>query len=108
VPGENIHWTNEDFARVFLRWLVAEYPNTQNSWVNVPDLTEEFFDRFRSASGCTHLEDGALFRGLSKATEKREQTYTNAVGKRYSLIEYKVPKAAASVVKLAGAERKRA
>jgi hypothetical protein len=85
---------------------VAEYPNTQNSWVNVPDLTEDFFDRFRSASGCTHLEDGALFRGLSKATEKREQTYTNAVGKRYSLIEYKVP--ATSVMNLAEAERKRA
>jgi hypothetical protein len=111
APGHNIHWTNRDFALEFLYWLVNEYPDCRNGWVNVPDLEDEFFDRFREAAGCPNLEDGALLRGLTEVLGrkgKREQSYRNAAGERYWLTEYKVPESAAAVIELAAHAQKRA
>lgn len=111
APGYNIHWTNRDFALEFLYWLVTEYPECRDGWVNVPDLEQDFFERFRDAAGCTHVEDGALFRGLTEVLGrkgKRDQPYRNALGERYWMVEYKVPASAAAVVELAAVGRKRA
>jgi hypothetical protein len=76
--------------------------------VSAWDIEEEFFPRFQEAAECFYLECGALYRGLGKVAKKRDRTYTNRVGKRCSMTEYKVPKAASSVVEIAEAERKRA
>jgi hypothetical protein len=107
-PDEKIEWTNQDFARLFLLWLATEYPSTQNGWVSVLDIETEFFDRFQEADGCHYLACGALYRGLGKVTKKRERTYTDYNGKRCSMTEYKVPKAASNVVDITTPERKRA
>jgi hypothetical protein len=108
-PDEKDEWSNEDFARLFLQWLATEYPACRDGgWVSVPDIDDEFFLRFREAAGCPYLECGALYQGLSKVTQKRERTYKDGTGKRCSMTEYKVPKAAAAVVDLAAAKRGRA
>jgi hypothetical protein len=107
--AERVEWTNEDFARVFLWWLATEYPACRNGgWVSVPDIDDEFFVRFQEAAGCHYLEYGALYQGLGKVTQKRERQYKDCFGKRCSMTEYKVPRAASNVVDLVAAEPKRA
>ena len=103
-----IEWTNADFAGLFLRWIAQEYPACRNGWVSVFDIETEFFPRFQEAAGCHYLECGALYRGLGAVTQKRDRRYTEYSGKRHSMTEYKVARAAATVVDLAAAERKRA
>jgi hypothetical protein len=108
-PDRKFEWSNEDFACLFLRWLATEYPACRNGgWVSVPDIDDEFFVRFQEAAGCHYLEYGALYQGLGKVTQKRERQYKDCAGKRCSMTEYKVPRAASNVVDLAAAERKRA
>ena len=111
APGDKLHWTNRDFALEFLCWLVAEYPDCRDGWVNVPDLEQDFFDRFREAVGCSLVEDGALFRGLTEVLGrqgKRDQAYRSALGERCWVTEYRVPASAEAVIELAAAKAKRA
>jgi len=102
-----IEWTNLDFADLFLQWIAREYPACGNGWVSVLDIETEFFPRFQEAARCHHLGSGALYRGLSAVTEKRERRFTEFSGRRCSMTEYKVPKSASAVIDLA-AERRRA
>jgi hypothetical protein len=106
--SEKVEWTNADFGHLFLLWIAGEYPACRNAWVNVNDIEDEFYVRFIEAAGYRNLQLGALLRGLGEVTAKRERSCTDFTGKRRSVTEYKVPKAASNVVDLAAAERKRA
>jgi hypothetical protein len=83
-------WSNDDFATLFLRWLSKSYPKTRGKWVCVPDIEKHLLERFRAATGCIHLQLGALERGLGAITEKREMAYLDATGRRCTMTEYLV------------------
>lgn len=88
VVNGKTDWSQEDFAEVFLSWLVMTDPNYRNGWVWVPDIRKHLFKRFRAEAGCKHLKFGALVRGLGGVTQKREVTHTDITGQRRTTTEY--------------------
>jgi len=107
VVNGKVDWLNEDFALVFLSWLLMTDPNYHNGWVWYPDITKHLFKRFKAEVGCRHLKLGALIRGLASVTGRREVGYTDSTGQRRTTVEYWVGDAMA-VVELPIAERRRA
>ena len=85
-------WSNEDFARQFLQWLVDRYPAYRSGRVCVPDIRDYLFAQFKEETGCRHLEAGSLLRGLGNVTDKAEVIYTDATGRRRTMTEYGVGK----------------
>jgi hypothetical protein len=88
VVNGKTDWSHEDFARVFLSWLVTVDANYRNGWVWFPDIRKHLFRRFKADAGCRHLKLGALARGLAGVTPKREATHTDITGKRRTTTEY--------------------
>jgi hypothetical protein len=102
-----MEWTPADFAGCFLWWLSTTYPDCAGYNISLADIEDEFFPRFQAAAGCHNLQLGTLLRGLGEITKKGERRYTDCTGKRCSMTEYCVPKAASpNVVERAAAERK--
>jgi hypothetical protein len=104
VVNGKINWSNDDFATMFLDWLVATDPNYRSGWVWLPDIEKHLFKRFKAETGCKHLKLGALIRGLASVTGRREADYTDHTGRRRTTVEYWVGDAVA-VVDLAEARR---
>jgi hypothetical protein len=88
----NREWTNEDFAREFLRWIAREYPDCAGRKIVANDIEVSFLPRFQAATGCVHLALGSLLRGLSNVTQKTERSYTDWTGLQRTTMEYRVPR----------------
>lgn len=88
VVNGKTDWSPEDFARVFLSWLVMADPNYRSGWVWFPDIGKHLFKRFKAESGCRHLKLGTLVRGLGSVTMKREVAHTDITGRRRTATEY--------------------
>ena len=85
-------WTNQDFAREFLRWVAREYPDCVGRKISAGDIEVYFLPRFQTRTGRIHLALGSLLRGLGKVTEKTERSYMDWTGAQRELVEYRVPK----------------
>ena len=88
----NREWTNELFARSFLRWIAREYPDCAGKKISASDIETYLLPRFQAATGCVHLALGSLLRGLGKVTEKTERSYMDWTGAQRELVEYRVPR----------------
>jgi hypothetical protein len=88
VVNGKTEWSQEDFARVFLSWLVMADPNYRNGWVWFPDIRKHLFKRFKAEAGCRYLQLGALVLGLGSVTLKREMAYADITGRRWTATEY--------------------
>jgi hypothetical protein len=92
VVNGKAEWSPEDFARVFLSWLVMTDPNYCDGWVWFPDIRKHLFKRFKVDAGCRYLKLGTLARGLGGVTQKREVTHVDITGRRRTTTEYWVPR----------------
>jgi hypothetical protein len=88
VVNGHAEWSQEDFARAFLRWFADTYPDAWQSWVWFPDVRKHYFPRFKVATGARYLQIGALVRGLGVVTQTRPHQYVDDTGKRRSTTEY--------------------
>jgi hypothetical protein len=85
-------WVPEDFARQFLKWLVAIDPKFYNGRVCVPDIESDLFPRFKADNGCLKLQLGTLLRGLRNVSAGKHENvpYLDPTGRRRTMTEYEV------------------
>jgi hypothetical protein len=88
VINGHVEWSQEDFARAFLRWLAEAQPDDWGTWVWFPDVEKHYFPRFKAATGARYLRLGALIRGLRAVTRHRPMQYVDGTGKRRGTTEY--------------------